>query len=213
MLAVFGKTKTLAPGESQTPELSFPISDMASYDDMGKAGHKSAYFPETGDYKIYVGNSIKNAGENGVHASERYDLLTTVARGEWGFDGYFTTNRGGYTDVPCEIIIKAGNGLILGHNTYGAPDQLKTALKDGTLKRGEIEVCIKRVLEMMLKTTAPDKLKDDAVKISSIGRTRIPAVEYVSASSGVGTEAVKTQDSSGNSLKDPANNYFKSVME
>ena len=64
-LAAFDKTDLLAPGESQTLTMSFPIDDMSSYDDTGKV-QKSAYILEAGDYNIYVGNSIKDAGENGI---------------------------------------------------------------------------------------------------------------------------------------------------
>ena len=64
-LAAFAKTQELAPGESQTLTLTYPISDMSSYDDTGKVC-KSAYVMEAGDYHVYVGNSVKNAGESGV---------------------------------------------------------------------------------------------------------------------------------------------------
>lgn len=64
-LAGFAKTGLLAPGESQTVKIAFDIDDMSSYDDTGKV-QKSAYVMEAGDYRIYVGNSIRNAGENGV---------------------------------------------------------------------------------------------------------------------------------------------------
>ncbi|MBO7740838.1 MAG: glycoside hydrolase family 3 C-terminal domain-containing protein [Clostridia bacterium] len=64
-LAGFAKTNTLAPGKSETVTIAFPLSDMASYDDTGLV-KKSSYVLEAGDYRIYVGNSIKNAGENGV---------------------------------------------------------------------------------------------------------------------------------------------------
>lgn len=67
-LGGFAKTKLLAPGESQTLTVSFTIDSMADYDDTGKIT-KSAYVLEKGDYKIYVGNSIKNAGQGGVRAT------------------------------------------------------------------------------------------------------------------------------------------------
>lgn len=63
-LAAFDKTDLLAPGDSQVLTMSFPITDMSSYDDSGKI-QKSAYVLEAGDYEIYVGNSIKNAGQQG----------------------------------------------------------------------------------------------------------------------------------------------------
>ncbi len=64
-LAAFAKTKLLAPGESQTLKLTFAVTDMARFDDTGKI-QKYAYLMEKGDYNIYLGNSIKNAGERGV---------------------------------------------------------------------------------------------------------------------------------------------------
>ena len=33
---------------------------FASYDDSGKAGHKSCYVLESGIYDFYVGNSVRN---------------------------------------------------------------------------------------------------------------------------------------------------------
>lgn len=65
-LAAWKKTKLLKQNESETVIMSFPISDMASYDDTGVTGHKSAYVLEKGDYNVYVGNSVKNAGESGI---------------------------------------------------------------------------------------------------------------------------------------------------
>lgn len=63
-LAAFEKTRELQPGESQTLTLSYDLSDMASYDDLGKV-QKSAYILEAGDYHIFVGNSIEDAGKKG----------------------------------------------------------------------------------------------------------------------------------------------------
>jgi len=61
VLVAFGKTKTLQPGESQTLELIFPISRLASYDDSGISGYPSAYVLEEGEYFFYVGNSVRNS--------------------------------------------------------------------------------------------------------------------------------------------------------
>ena len=58
-LCAFQKTKELAPGESETVELSFLVKDMASYDDTGKL-QKSAYVLEQGKYPIYVGSSVRD---------------------------------------------------------------------------------------------------------------------------------------------------------
>ncbi len=61
-LCAFAKTKLLDPGESETLVMSFDISDMASYDDIGQV-QKSAYVLEVGGYKIFVGNSVRNLKE------------------------------------------------------------------------------------------------------------------------------------------------------
>lgn len=72
-LATFKKTKLLAPGEQETLALSFDISDMASFDDLGKI-EKSAFVLEKGDYKFFVGNSVRSTKE----LSYKYTLNETV---------------------------------------------------------------------------------------------------------------------------------------
>ena len=62
----FEKTTLLAPGQSETLNITFPVGDMASYDDLGVTGKKSAWVMEAGGYKLFLGTSIKDARENGV---------------------------------------------------------------------------------------------------------------------------------------------------
>ncbi|MCC8168418.1 MAG: glycoside hydrolase family 3 C-terminal domain-containing protein [Clostridiales bacterium] len=64
-LGAFAKTKELAPGEKQIVELTISCAAMASYDDLGKIA-KSAYVLEKGDYRFYVGNSVRD-----VHKLEK----------------------------------------------------------------------------------------------------------------------------------------------
>lgn len=59
-LAAFKKTRLLEAGEAQFLRLSWKISAMASYDDLGKV-QASAYILEAGSYGIYVGNNVRNA--------------------------------------------------------------------------------------------------------------------------------------------------------
>ncbi len=58
-LVAFQKTKLLSPNETQTLAMTFRVSDMASYDDLGKI-QKSAYVLEAGDYEIHVGTSVRD---------------------------------------------------------------------------------------------------------------------------------------------------------
>ena len=74
----FEKTKLLAPGESETLSITFAVGDMASYDDLGVTGKKSAWVMEAGGYKIFLGNSIKNARENDVLYTYNQDGLRVV---------------------------------------------------------------------------------------------------------------------------------------
>ena len=83
---------------------------------------------------------------NGIHASTSYDLITELLRNEWGFKGMVTTdwdNRALHSD---EVL--AGNDLKM---SRGRPEELKTAVESGKLTRGDLEACVKRILEMTIK--------------------------------------------------------------
>ncbi len=58
-LCGFYKTKELNTGESETVIITFAFDDMASYDDVGKTDYEAAYVLEDGEYKFYVGNSVR----------------------------------------------------------------------------------------------------------------------------------------------------------
>lgn len=64
-LASFAKSRQLAPGESETLTLTFPIASLASYDDAGVTGHRSAYVLEAGTYTIFAGTDVRTAAEVG----------------------------------------------------------------------------------------------------------------------------------------------------
>ena len=49
---------------------------------------------------------------NGIHTSSRYDLLTEVVRGEWGFKGLIMTDWGSQSAKPYDY--HAGNDLVMG---------------------------------------------------------------------------------------------------
>ena len=66
-LAGYAKTALLKPGESESVKVRFPISEMSSYDDLGKV-QKAAYVLEAGEYQIFLGNSIRDARTRAVGA-------------------------------------------------------------------------------------------------------------------------------------------------
>lgn len=68
-LIAFAKTRLLVPGETQRVYLSFPVEEMASYDDLGKV-QKAAFVLEKGEYLFHVGTSVRDTKE--------LDLVYTV---------------------------------------------------------------------------------------------------------------------------------------
>lgn len=83
---------------------------------------------------------------NGQHTSESYELLTGILRNEWGFKGMVTTDWGVKNDPVKEV--KAGNDMKM---HCGYPEDLKAAYDEGNLTRADLELCVKRILEMFLK--------------------------------------------------------------
>jgi beta-glucosidase len=77
-LIAFEKTKLLKPGETDLLTISFPVNEMASYDDGGFTGYPSCYVLEEGDYHIYVGNSVRNAVKIKIADQEAYSVEKTV---------------------------------------------------------------------------------------------------------------------------------------
>lgn len=61
----YAKTKLLAPNESQNLTIDIDINEMSQFDDTGRI-QKNAYVLQAGDYDLFVGNSVKNAGKNKV---------------------------------------------------------------------------------------------------------------------------------------------------
>lgn len=83
---------------------------------------------------------------NGHRASENKDLLTGILREEWGYEGMVTTDW--WTCGEHYKEVKAGNDMKMG---CGHPDRLLMALEQGVLTREEMNSCLKRVLELLLK--------------------------------------------------------------
>ena len=82
---------------------------------------------------------------NGVHTSENAELLNGILRQEWGFDGMVTSDWVNEKDHVKEV--QAGNDIKM---PRGEQEKLLSALKDGTLRREELAVCVKRILTMFL---------------------------------------------------------------
>ena len=74
VLVAFAKTRELNPGEATKVAMSFDLYKMASYDDKGLV-MESCYVLEKGDYKFYVGTSVRDAKLNAFVYSVDEDVV------------------------------------------------------------------------------------------------------------------------------------------
>jgi beta-glucosidase len=77
-LAGFTKSELLRPGQSALISVTFSINSMASYDDAGVTGYRSAYVLEPGVYNLYVGNSVKDVVQVTVDGQSGYQVNEVV---------------------------------------------------------------------------------------------------------------------------------------
>lgn len=64
-LVAFDKTINLEPKESQKITLEVPVYLLASFDDTGATGHKYSYILEKGEYKLFIGENVRDVDEAG----------------------------------------------------------------------------------------------------------------------------------------------------
>lgn len=83
---------------------------------------------------------------NGCPTSCNPELLTDILRDEWGFEGMVTTDWWNHAEHYLEI--KAGGDIKMG---CGYPARILEAKEKGLVSRAEMDVCAKRILEMILK--------------------------------------------------------------
>ena len=83
---------------------------------------------------------------NGHRASEYRELLEDILRGEWGFKGLVTTDWWTAGEHYKELL--AGNDIKMGR---GYPDRLMEALEKDLISRADMEVSVKRLLDVLLR--------------------------------------------------------------
>ena len=86
---------------------------------------------------------------NGTYTSQSKDLLTTVLRDEWGFKGLVMTDWYGGDNAAEQIA--AGNDM-LQPGTALQYQQIMNALKDSTLTEEQLDVCVRRCLELVKRS-------------------------------------------------------------
>lgn len=82
---------------------------------------------------------------NGVQASENYELITNILRGEWGYKGAITSDW--VTAGMHYKEVRAGNDIKMPHKSTGSVTE---AIKSWYLRREDIENCVRRVLQLII---------------------------------------------------------------
>ena len=86
---------------------------------------------------------------NGFYTSESPELLDSLLRGEWGYDGVVVSDWFGGSDAAAQM--KAGNNLL--QPGYAAEyDRLMEAMESGELDEAVMDRNISEVLELIMRT-------------------------------------------------------------
>lgn len=84
---------------------------------------------------------------NGIYTSENYDLQTTILREEWGFKGTVMTDWFGGANTSAQV--RAGNDLLMPGSSK-QKDSIVQAVKNGELDEADVDVNVKRILQLVL---------------------------------------------------------------
>lgn len=85
---------------------------------------------------------------NGCFSAENKVLLTDILRNDWGFDGMVMSDWGAVHDRVASV--KAGLDLEMPGGLKLFDDQLRKALNEQTLSQKEIDVCVQRIVALIL---------------------------------------------------------------
>ena len=87
---------------------------------------------------------------NGVHGAENHYLQTEILRDEWGFEGFVVSDWGAVNDRVAGIA--AGNDLEMPNSGGYNTEKIINAVKDGSLKEEDLDLCVDRILTIIFKT-------------------------------------------------------------
>ena len=129
----FGKTRLLAPGESQELTLCTDEYRLSSFDEGGDTGHKNCYVLQAGDYRLYVGGDVRAAGEAGIYTVTETRVIQTLT-------------EAAAPEKPFPILTREGVGMAQG-KTVNLKDRILAALPEGKPITGDLGYKLKDVKE------------------------------------------------------------------
>lgn len=114
-LVAFARTAELAPEQRQEVCLSAALVDLASYDDAGATGHRSAWVLEPGEYRLFLGADVRSAAPVGSFRLGELQVVrqleeVAAVRPEHAFDrmvlrrGEDGTAHPGWEPVPTATV-------------------------------------------------------------------------------------------------------------
>ena len=86
---------------------------------------------------------------NGTLASENRHLLTEILRDDWKFEGFVMTDW--WAEENGARQIAAGNDLLM-PGTEHQYNEIVEGVQNGTLDVKDLDLCVKRIMQIMLKT-------------------------------------------------------------
>lgn len=105
---------------------------------------------------------------NGLWTAGNYDLLTTILRREWGYDGLVMTdwwakiNEEGQAPTAKNLaaMVRSRNDVYMvvqDSERNSGQDNLEESLTDGTLKRSDLLVCAMNILKVLMRSAVMDR--------------------------------------------------------
>lgn len=120
-------------------------------------------------------------GVNGIWTASNYDLVTTILRGEWGFDGVVMSDwwsvmneEGGMPAMQnTGVMIRAQNDLYMvttDSESNSLHDDSMEALAEGRTTRGEYQRCVGNICRMLMRSPVMERFlgkipEDDLIVI------------------------------------------------
>lgn len=145
---------------------------------------------------------------NGVYACENFDLLESIPRGEWGFDGMVMTDWGAGSRASIDGQMHAGNDLVMPGGTQqrvmDALDGTPSKDIDSALILGDVQKCASRVLTMVMRSLQFGRMYD-SVDVKAHTSTYDNLISYRAESkAAVKSAAVNKLEQEVQELKDKA---------